>query len=157
MSGAVFNPDQLHVMFDPTGDPKRPWVVDGMHSYQDRYVHVFVPDLFRTDFQSYPRWLGRVLVVLIVVACWYPAMMFWIALAGSSGVLLMEPYARDLRASVFHDKAYADHVHKFRADAMYRIIMKADGVVWWRILLNFWAVRLFGWPAWWAKKVKRMP
>ena len=146
----------MHLVSDPNGNRKKPWKVNGMHSVQIGYTHIWVESGFRTDLTSYPRRLGWVLLALLMVV---PSALFiWIALAGALGVILMDPFTA-LRASVFHDKAYAARtVTRFEADAMYRALMVADGVIWWRVLMNYWGVRLFGWITWYGPRtLQRMP
>ena len=91
-----------------------------------------------------------------------PSLRFWVTedhsrsfppkavfgLAATLGVLLMDPFGRELRASVFHDRLYEERHHKFFADAAYRIIMASDGVNLLRRILNYWGVFFFGWFAW---------
>lgn len=153
----VWNPPKLTVRFDPDGNPVRPWVVVGDHSYRDKHIYVNVPDGFRTDFTSYPRWLGYVLLVLWALAYWCPEvvsfirlgdMMPWIGLVATLGILVMDPFGRELRASVFHDFSCTLKISKFASDAMYRVIMACDGVIWWRRVVNYWGVFVFGWPRW---------
>ena len=159
MKDAIWIPEKLTITFDPEGNRKLPLVVKGAHYYQDNWIHVFVPNNFRCDGTSYPRSIAYVLLLLWVVAHWYAQWMPWIALVALVGIILMEPYGgRELRASIFHDAAYRNHQNKFRADAMYRLLTEADGVPRWRVYLNFWAVRLFGWIPWLLeKKDMRLP
>ena len=155
MRKVVWNPPKLTVRFDPEGNPTRPWAVVGEHSYRDQHMYVNVPDGFRTDFTSYPRWLGRVLLLLWAVAFWCPALMPWIALVATLGILIMDPFGRELRASVFHDFCYVERHNKFAADAMYRVIMQNDGVSWCRRVINYWGVFVFGWFTWLAPSDKQ--
>jgi len=158
MCEAIWNPRYLTARFNPVGNPERPWVIVGAHSYSDDHLNVLIPDQFRTDLTSYPRKAGWLLLILWAIGFWYSAIMPWVALVGILTVLGTDPYGKELRASVFHDAAYAEHRDKFKSDAMYRIIMRNDGVVWWRRVVNYWGVFIFGWIPWLLnKRVQGMP
>ncbi len=88
-------------------------------------IKVEVPAGFETDFASIPRLL-------------WP---------------LFPPDGPWLEASIVHDYCYREQVpfSRFFADALFRELMRQYEVPWWRRILFFWAVRLFGW-IWWKKQ-----
>lgn len=118
---AIFHPQNMHLIFDPKGDPIRPWVVDGQHTFCSGVILFGIDNGFRTDLASVPLWLA------------------W----------LCPPNGSHQRAAVHHDAAYQrQNCSRFTADAGFRVIMTHDGVPRWRRLLMFYAVRLFGGFAW---------
>jgi hypothetical protein len=118
---AIFHPTYMKFHFDPTGDPIRPWVVEGRHTFCDGSATFAVEDGFCTDLASVPLCLA------------------W----------LCPPNGAHQRAATFHDAAYKHQFcNRFTADAGFRTIMAADLVPYWRRTLMFYAVRLFGGAAW---------
>lgn len=82
---------------------------------------VEVPADFETDYASIPR-------------------VFWVTLPHDG------PWAP---ASVVHDYLYQrGGCSRFLADAIFRDAMAALGVPWYRRLVIYYAVRLFGWMCW---------
>jgi len=53
------------------------------------------------------------------------------------------------RAAILHDYLYSPHAScsRFLADALFREAMATLGVPWWRRVIMYYAVRLFGWLA----------
>ncbi len=65
---------------------------------------------------------------------------------------LFPPTGPWMRAALVHDYCYREQVpfSRFLADALFREVMRLDGVPRWRRIVFYWAVRLFGW-LWWRK------
>jgi len=121
MRTAVFNPPVMQFGFDPKGDPKRPWVIQGEHTFCDGMIFLSIDDGFRTDLASVPWFLG----------------------------FLFPNNGSHQRAAVHHDAAYEkQHCSRFSADAAFRAIMASDGVPKWRRRLMYMGVRVFGRWAW---------
>lgn len=81
-------------------------------------IEAEVPEGFESDFASVPRALWSIL----------------------------PPNGQWIEASVLHDYLYQrGGCSRFLADALLRDSMRVLGVSWWRRVLFFYAVRLFGW------------
>lgn len=92
-------------------------------------IEIIVPAGFETDFASVPWFFRRI----------FPP-------AGDG------PNARWGPASVIHDYLYRTGTGTRRdADRIFREVMAAEGVVWWKRWAMWTAVRLFGWMAWQRK------
>lgn len=105
------------LVFDPDMDGARPWRTIDEHIYKDGQIRVEVPRGFATDLASVPSWL------------------LW----------LYDPGGRHQRAALFHDWLYSDDsVSRFDADAIFRIILRRDGVSKFRTFWLYLAVRVFG-------------
>lgn len=121
----TFTPERLLLEFDPQGDERRPWRTARRHDYRSGAFHQVVPARFRSDLASVPRCL------------------LW----------LVDPLGKHQRAAVFHDAAYAfQYTTRFEADAMFRAMLEADGVLWFRVWALYYAVRIFGSAAWEASR-----
>lgn len=141
---AFFTPANAVWRFRPNGS--KPIEVVGDHKYADDLgTELVVPDGYRTDLTSYPRGLRWVLLAALPFACHSTVILWVIALTAVALAFIIDPFGRAQRASMFHDKAYGDGMERFKADAMYRIIMTNDGVPYLRRTLNYLGVRLFGW------------
>jgi hypothetical protein len=103
----------------------RPWSTVGSHAYRDGFVSVTVPDGFRTDLASIPTALA------------------W----------LYCPNGRHQVGALFHDYLYATKImSRFQSDAIFRVIMADSGVIGWRRISIYYAVRAFGWIAWRSRR-----
>lgn len=88
---------------------------------------IVVPRGFRTDFASFPR------------------VLWW----------LFEREGPWARAALFHDYCYRrQHVGKFAADSLFRVMLEADGVGPWTQWLFWQALRLFGKRAWMRNRAR---
>lgn len=117
----TFTPPRMRTDFDPQGDRKNPYVVVGVHRFDNTVASVEVPDGFRCDLAS------------------VPAGLLW----------LCPPTGLHQRAALFHDAAYRQQkTDRAMADAIFRTIMRRDKVPAWRRELMYFAVRLFGGRAW---------
>ena len=58
---------------------------------------------------------------------------------------LFPPDGPWLRASVIHDYLYSIDCPRWMSDAIFRNVMRADGVPLWKRWPIFYAVRIFGW------------
>ncbi len=94
-------------------------------------IKIKVPIGFVTDFASIPRFAK----------------------------FLIPKLGRYNKAAVLHDYIYQEHrvdvnehitfvFSRKQADVMFRDAMRDLGVVRWKRTAMYWAVRLFGWPAW---------
>jgi hypothetical protein len=112
-------------------------------------MRIVVPSRFRTDFTSHPRWLANALVLLVPFLWVWPGLVWVLAAVSMFALLIRDPLGRHQRAAMFHDSGYSDqYAPRHVVDAAYRRIMELDHVNPVRILLHFWAVRLFGGIAW---------
>ena len=84
-----------------------------------------VPENFKTDFASVPRWLN------------------W----------LISPVGRLRRPAVVHDLHYREKaIPRFLADALLVTAAVEEGLPVWKACLAFFALRLFGWPNYGGKE-----
>jgi len=114
-------PEGVYLLFDPQSDRLNPYVTTCKHVFKSNLLTVQVPTGFRFDFASVPK------------------LLLW----------LFDPRGRHQRAAMFHDSAYRmQYCSRFQADAIFREIMEFDHVPMWRMLLLYWAVRVFGGRAW---------
>ncbi len=121
----LFDPPCMQLAFDPVGDERRPWITLRPHEFRNGVFTLIVAQGLRSDLASVPNGL------------------LW----------LCDPIGKHQRAALFHDAAYRTHpCSRFTADAMFRAIMEHDGVSWWRAMLMYYAVRLFGSKAWKANE-----
>jgi len=146
MSEPVFNPPHMLLKFDPHGDPKRPWVTACEHTFAWPMENLYssVPEGYRTDLTSYPRWLAKVLLALWVLAPFFSWMPWVIGIVATLGLLLMCPYGLGQRAALHHDRGYSAGGSRRVKDTIYIVMMKIDGVAPWRRALRYVAVRVFG-------------
>lgn len=99
-------------------DDKDLWTVCRPVYFKDDVTDIVVPEGFKTDLASVPR-------------------IFW-SLIPRSG--------RYTRAAIIHDYLYDKGlVSRARADAIFLSQMRKDGVVVWKRLVMYMAVRGFGW------------
>lgn len=117
----IFDPPTMQFEHDPLGDTRRPWVVLREQRFHNGVWSLTVPAGFRCDLASIP---------------WFVRFAF-------------NPNGAHQRAAVFHDAAYRlQTCSRFTADAAFRAILEHDNVSWWRTFILYYAVRLFGLPAW---------
>ena len=141
----------------------RDWILNKTFIYHiwSRYSKeiIKVPAGFITDFASVPRltnplltllaiifilldwaWLGISLLVLISIASWF------------------SPYGKHEKPAVIHDWLYhekkimGEPITRKRADDVFKEAMEVRNVESWRIFVEYWAVRLFGFVSWKIKK-----
>lgn len=77
---------------------------------------IVVPAGFVTDYASIPRFFWRIL----------------------------PPDGPYLEAAVVHDYLYSTDCDRLLADAVFRVLMKRLGIPWWKRVVMFYAVRIFG-------------
>lgn len=152
----VFRPKTLVVRFDPEGDPNRPWITVGEHSFSVGPIHWRVPDGFRTDFTSHPRWLAKALLVASVGIPFFPNLLWVLYPLALFSLFIRDPLGKQQRAALFHDHGYADQAAgKSITDSAYRYIMRLDRVNPIRVFLHYYGVVLFGGLAWWTHKRRK--
>ncbi len=112
---------------------ERTWRLEQAYSYQDGDTQITVPAAFAFDLASVPR-------------------PFW---------WLIGPFDLSIAAPLVHDFLYhyrgdppqgsivpAKVYTRKKADLLFRVIMKEEGVWWWRRAAAYRAVRWFGGAAW---------
>lgn len=112
----------MFVKFDPHGDERSPWVTTTKHRFANGLFTMEVPRGFRCDLAS------------------VPGMLLWI----------FGPNERHQRAALFHDAGYRFQPVPNRSaiDELFRTMMVADGVPYWKAWLMWAAVRCFGARRW---------
>lgn len=66
---------------------------------------------------------------------------------------LIPPWGKYGKAAVVHDYLYMVKTRtRKQADVIFREAMVVLGVPEWQVFVMYWAVRLFGWPAWQFRK-----
>jgi len=116
-----FIPANMVLVFDPQGDPRRPWRAACVHDLQSTALWIRIPQGFRCNLASIPSWL------------------LWLA----------PPNGNHQRAAFFHDAMYAlRYTSRATADAIMLEIMTHDQVPYWRRVGMYMAVRLFGHRYW---------
>lgn len=66
---------------------------------------------------------------------------------------LIPPWGKYGKAAVVHDYLYLVKTRtRKEADGIFREAMVVLGVPEWQVFVIYWAVRLFGWPAWHYRK-----
>ncbi len=112
---------------------ERTWRLEEAYIYNDGETRITVPEGFTFDLSSVPR-------------------LFW---------WLIAPFELSVAAPLIHDFLYRHggsppqgtvephrRYARQEADKLFRRIMRQEGVAAWRRTLGYWAVRLFGAPAW---------
>jgi hypothetical protein len=147
-------PRCMRLTFDPDGDAKNPWVVQGDHKFiYGTIPAIVVPDCFRTDLASVPfrkLWVAAWLVGWLVGYWCGPVVGLVVGLPLAVFVAwVVNPYGNEQRAALFHDQAYRQQdCSRFTADAAFRSIMERDGVNWLRTVVLYYGVRFGGRKAW---------
>jgi hypothetical protein len=86
-----------------------------------------IPQGFRTNFLSIPR-------------------IFW---------PIISPIDTHAKAAVVHDYCYSvGYESKKRSDDIFREALDVLGVKKWKIFCMYWALRSFGWIAWWRCRIR---
>jgi hypothetical protein len=109
------------------------WRLEEDYKYRDRQTTITVPAGFEFDLSSVPR-------------------IFWV---------FMAPFELSIAAPLLHDFLYRSGGNppagslmpprtytRAEVDALFRVAMGQEGVVVWRRVLAYAAVRAFGWAAW---------
>lgn len=107
--------------------PADAWEVQEDYEFEDFGINLIIPKGFRCDLASIPRLLWR----------------------------LIAPFELSLTAPLIHDYLYRNggrhlcgEIDRLAADGIFREIMIAEGVSWWRYAAAYRAVRMFGGSAW---------
>ncbi len=155
-ASAEFEPETMWLEFDPDTDPNKPFVTISKHQYSDSTGFlrpIIIESGFATDLTSFPYWFKYLFLTLWPFFYIYKYgfsltadPLTWLALLAAISLVLMDPFGRHQRASLFHDYGYSvEHIDRRLVDAMYFSIMKKDKVALWRCWVHYIGVRLFGW------------
>lgn len=112
----------MHAKFSPQTDARSPWITTCRHRFANGLFTMEVPKGFHSDLAS------------------VPGPLLW----------LFGPNGRHQRAALFHDAGYHFQpvANRSAIDELFRTIMLADGVPYWKAWLMWAAVRCFGSRCW---------
>ncbi len=122
-----------------------------------------VPKGFITDYASVPDLsflAAMAMLVAFAASHWWPATsvgLFWFAWGICVFAKRIDDDPLTDKGAAFHDKDYFERKKpRYVADWHLVIRMRAVGVGWWKCVLYWFNLRLFGWVAWyWGDHAKR--
>ena len=125
------------------------WTLDAPFDYRSPFGLVTCNPGFKTDFATIPpvNVVGAVAAIIGYLLVW--AWLFWLGMALCLIAHKLLHTGSYTRAAVVHDKIYSTHQFtRAQCDATLYEGMKDSGTAFWKRILIWGNVRLFGWLFW---------